>query len=271
VNKTSEIPPTHPRAASLRIRERLTEGFKQGYVAMAGLIAHGRGEAFDYLIGEESIPASLEATRVAVASLLLAKNPVISVNGNLAALAPKETVQLAQLTGSKVEVNLFYRTSERELAIEKVLKRAGAVEVLGVKDSASATIPELHSERRRVDPRGILISDTILVPMEDGDRTEALRKMGKTVIAIDLNPLSRTSRTANVTIVDNVVRAMPNLIVAAKELRLQERPNLDRIVKEFNNENNLIECLNHIQRRISKLDEEGLTIDFGEFSSLSNH
>jgi len=261
----SEIPPTHPRAVSLRIRERLTEGFKQGFVAIAGLIAHGRGEAFDYLIGEQTIPAALQATRVAAASLLLAKNPVISVNGNLAALAPSETVRLAQLTSSKIEVNLFYRTKERELAIEKVLKHVGASQVLGVKDSASATIPELNSERRRVDPKGILISDTILVPMEDGDRTEALRKMGKMVIAIDLNPLSRTSRTASVTIVDNVVRAMPNLIVAAKELRTQERSKLERIVKEFNNENNLIECLNHIQRRISKLNEQGLTIDFEEF------
>jgi 4-phosphopantoate--beta-alanine ligase len=260
----SEIPRTHPRAVSLRIRERLIEGFKQGYVAMAGLIAHGRGEAFDYLIGEESTPSSLQATRTAAALLLLAKNPVISVNGNLAALAPKETVELARLTSSKMEVNLFYRTRERELAIDQVLKNAGAVEVLGVGDSASATIPELHSERRRVDPSGILISDVVLVPLEDGDRTEALRKMGKTVIAIDLNPVSRTSRAANVTIVDNVVRAMPNLMIEANKLRTEAKSKLDNIVKEFNNENNLIECLNHIWRRISKLNEEGLSIDFNE-------
>ena len=31
-------------------------------------------------------------------------------------------------------------------------------------------------------------ADTVLVPLEDGDRTEALVKMGKTVVAIDLNP-----------------------------------------------------------------------------------
>jgi 4-phosphopantoate--beta-alanine ligase len=260
----SEIPPTHPRAVSLRIRERLIEGFKQGYVAMAGLIAHGRGEAFDYLIGEESIPSSLQAARVAAVLLLLAKNPVISVNGNLAALAPKETVELAKLTSSKIEVNLFYRTRERELAIDRVLKNAGAAEVLGIGDSASATIPELHSERRRVDPSGILISDVVLVPMEDGDRTEALRKMRKTVIAIDLNPVSRTSRAASVTIVDNVVRAMPNLTFEANRLRLETKPKLMKMVKEFNNGDNLIECLNHIQRRISKLNENGLSIDFNE-------
>jgi 4-phosphopantoate--beta-alanine ligase len=260
----TEIPETHPRAASLRIRERLIEGFKQGYVAMAGLIAHGRGEAFDYLIGEESIPSSLQAAKAAAASLLLAKNPVISVNGNLAALAPRETVELAKLTNSKIEVNLFYRTRERELAIEKVLKQAGAVRVLGVGDSAAATIPELHSERRRVDPSGILVSDTVFVPMEDGDRTEALRKMGKTVITVDLNPLSRTSRAANLTIVDNVVRAMPNLIAEANKLKKEAKIKLGKIVKEFNNERNLIECLNHIGRRISKLCNEGLSINFNE-------
>ena len=32
------------------------------------------------------------------------------------------------------------------------------------------------------------------------------------MITIDLNPMSRTSRTATVTIVDNVTRAMPGLL-----------------------------------------------------------
>jgi 4-phosphopantoate--beta-alanine ligase len=35
--------------------------------------------------------------------------------------------------------------------------------------------------------------------------------MNKTVIAIDLNPLSRTAKTASITIVDNVIRAIPNI------------------------------------------------------------
>jgi 4-phosphopantoate--beta-alanine ligase len=256
------IPETHPRVASLRVRERLIEGFKEGYVALAGLIAHGRGEAFDYIIGEISTPQALTATRVAVAAMLLAKHPVISVNGNLAALAPEETIKLAEVTNSKIEVNLFYRTQERELAIEKVLKQAGAVKVLGVAEAASATIPELGSERRRVDPRGILIADTVLVPMEDGDRTEALRKMGKTVIAVDLNPLSRTSKAANITIVDNVVRAMPNLLLESKKLKMEPKPKLRNLIKQFNNEKNLTDCLNHIWTRIAKLEKEGLSLEF---------
>ncbi|WXG46053.1 MAG: 4-phosphopantoate--beta-alanine ligase [Candidatus Atabeyarchaeum deiterrae] len=261
----SEIPETHPRSASLRIRERLIEGFKQGYVAMAGLIAHGRGEAFDYLIGELSIDAALVAAKVGAAALLIAKHPVISVNGNLAALAARETIELAQLTNSKTEVNLFYRTPERELIIEGVLKEAGASEVLGVQDSASATIPELDSRRRRVDPRGILVADVVLVPMEDGDRTEALRKMGKTVIAIDLNPISRTAKAASITIVDNVVRAMPNLVLEASKLKSEgKKSELERLVKGFDNRKNLVDCLSQIWNGISRLKKDGFPSTFDE-------
>src|SRR5438874_1799998 len=52
----SDIPNTHPRAASLRLRERLVEGLHAGIVTETGLIAHGRGEAIDYLLGERPHP-----------------------------------------------------------------------------------------------------------------------------------------------------------------------------------------------------------------------
>ena len=42
-----------------------------------------------------------------------------------------------------------------------------------------------------------------------GDRAEILSKTGKKTITIDLNPLSRTSQTSDISIVDNVVRAFP--------------------------------------------------------------
>ena len=42
-------------------------------------------------------------------------------------------------------------------------------------------------------------------------RCEALIALGKQVIVIDLNPLSRTARMAHVTIVDEVSRAMAEL------------------------------------------------------------
>nr|MDQ3976991.1 phosphopantothenate/pantothenate synthetase [Thermoproteota archaeon] len=167
--------------------------------------------------------------------------PVISVNGNTAALCPNTVVELSKVTGASIEVNIFYRTEERERAIRAELEQHGAKKVLGVGSKASARIPELQSERRRVDPDGIYAADTVLVPLEDGDRTEALVKMNKTVIAIDLNPLSRTSRAANITIVDNVVRAMPALVEVARKLR--GTMSLKKIIDNFDNRKHLQESL----------------------------
>jgi len=255
------IPPNHPRRTSLLIREKLVEGFKRGIVVPEGLIAHGRGECFDYLIGESTQPFALRAIEAAVAALLLAKHPVISVNGNTAALVPREVVELAEEVNAKIEVNLFYRTREREEAIAEWLRMHGAREVLGVGEDALATIPELFSERRRVSPRGILVADVVLVPLEDGDRTEALRRMGKTVIAIDLNPLSRTARAANITIVDNVVRAMPLMVEKARELKKKTREELARILESYDNNRVLQEALLHIYKRLQELASSKLTLD----------
>lgn len=259
-----EIPPEHPRAESLKIREKLIENYVKGVVASAGLIAHGRGEAFDYLLGERTTEPALKAIKAAAAALLTAERPVISVNGNTAALAAEDTVKLAKAADAKIEVNLFYRSIERETAIKRLLEKAGAAEVLGVGEDASARISELTSERRRVDPRGILIADVVLVPLEDGDRTEALVRMGKKVIAIDLNPLSRTAQKASITIVDNVVRAMPKLVETVKKLKMESLDERRKILLQFDNHRNLAESLDIIRERLSKLAEEGKNIVFGK-------
>ncbi|BAB65526.1 4-phosphopantoate--beta-alanine ligase [Sulfurisphaera tokodaii] len=252
----SLIPENHPRKESLIIREKIVDGLLDGYVAPQGLIAHGRGECFDYLIGEKTQEFAIKAIKAGVASLLLAKNPVISVNGNMAALVPNEIVKLAELTNAKIEVNLFYRTIERERKIAEILKKAGAKEVLGVDEDASATIPELFSERRRVSPRGIYIADVVLLGLEDGDRTEALVKMGKKVIAIDLNPISRTSQKASITIVDNVIRAFPKMVEIAKELRNKSKEELEQIVKNYNNKEILAESLRFISNYLLQLSRD---------------
>jgi 4-phosphopantoate---beta-alanine ligase len=226
----------------------LVNGFRRGLVVPEGLIAHGRGEAYDYLIGERTTKIARRAIRAAAAMLLLSKRPVISVNGNTAALCPKTLVELAKVTGAAIEINLFYRSEKREMAIKAELEMNGAREVLGVGSRALAGIPELQSERRRVDPDGIYIADTVLVPLEDGDRTEALVKLNKTVITVDLNPLSRTARTANITIVDNVVRAMPALVEAAYELRGTK--SLKKIIDNFDNKKNLRDSLKIIKGEI---------------------
>ena len=242
------IPSCHPRAESLYIRELLVKGFRNGIVAPEGLIAHGRGETFDYLLGEKTTDTARTAIKAACSSLLLAIHPVISVNGNLTALCPKEIVELSNLVNADIEVNLFYWTRERELAIEKELKKMGAKTVLGIRSRDSARIPELQSERRTVDQDGIYTADNTLVPLEDGDRTEALIKMHKKVIAIDLNPLSRTSMAATITITDNAIRALPMMIVEAKRLKQKNDIILKKILNEFDNSKNLSESLQIIRR-----------------------
>jgi 4-phosphopantoate--beta-alanine ligase len=242
------IPSDHPRAKSLYIREMLVNGFRRGLVVPEGLIAHGRGEAYDYLIGERTTKTAQRAIKAAAAMMVLSSRPVISVNGNTAAMCPNTVVELAKVAGASIEVNIFYRTEKREKAIKAELELHGAKKVLGAGSKASARIPELQSERRRVDPDGIYAADTVLVPLEDGDRTEALIKMNKTVITIDLNPLSRTSRAANITIVDNVVRAMPALVEAAR--RLRGTMSLKKITDNFDNSKNLQESLKIIKGEV---------------------
>jgi 4-phosphopantoate--beta-alanine ligase len=79
--------------------------------------------------------------------------------------------------------------------------------------------------------------------------------MGKTVVAIDLNPMSRTARSANITIVDNVIRAIPKMIMAVKKFKDLEQEQremvMKRIVKEFNNHKNLLESLSIMQGNIA--------------------
>ncbi|MBN1785545.1 MAG: DUF137 domain-containing protein, partial [Candidatus Methanofastidiosa archaeon] len=109
-----QVPTDHPRYRSLKIRELLVKGLEDGIVGKTGLIAHGRGEAFDYLYAEKSQGFALEAIRASAATLLLADHPVISVNGNVAALVRSETIALSKLIPADIEINLFYWSKERE-------------------------------------------------------------------------------------------------------------------------------------------------------------
>jgi len=261
MNEHGIIPSDHPRAESLRIREKLIKGLERGIVAKAGLIAHGRGEAFDYILGEVTHDFAIEAMQAAIAAFLVAKNPVFSVNGNVAALVPEEYVKLAKIVGAKLEVNLFYRTKERELAIKEALMEAGADEVLGVDDEYKTVIPEISHLRRYVDKRGIYIADVIFVPLEDGDRTMALRKMGKNVVTIDLNPLSRTAQWASITIVDNLVRAIPKMIEIAYQFKKKPKEELLEIIKNYNNAKILSKALKKIRERLNALAEKGVFLE----------
>jgi len=195
------------------------------------MIAHGRGEAFDYLLGEVTSDSAMDAIREVSARLLSAEHPVISVNGNTVVLAGEDLIRVAAVVGCPIEVNLYYRTPERvsglidRLSQQRDAVAAGAapddwcgnweevvesVPLLG--GAADHGIPGLEGPRAKCCWDGIGRADVVLVPLEDGDRCEALVAAGKQVLVIDLNPLSRTSMTATVTIVDEVSRASSKLL-----------------------------------------------------------
>jgi 4-phosphopantoate--beta-alanine ligase len=246
-----QIPRSHPRYISLMTREKLSQAVKQKVVHETGLIAHGRGEAFDYLLGETTISEADMAAKVAAAVLLCATNPVISVNGNVAALAARECVALAGHIPAKIEINLFHRTQLRVNKIASVLSKHGASCVYGVRPTAK--IPGLAHDRALCDRRGIFSADVVLVPLEDGDRCEALRAMEKSVIAIDLNPLSRTAKAASITIVDNVTRAIPRIDYWVQELSDAKKTDLSNLVRSWDNKKNLGLVLAFLSKRLNSL------------------
>jgi len=247
-----EIPKSHPRYASLVLRERLVEGFKQGIVAPQGLIAHGRGEMFDYLLGERTTKESRVASRAAAALLIRAKRPVISVNGNVAVLCPDDVVRLSEISDARIEIGLFHRTDERVSKIQNLLGDHGAKDVLGF--LPDATIPGLDHSRALCSKEGIYSADVVLIPLEDGDRAEALTRMGKRTIAIDLNPMSRTARTASITIVDEVTRALPELIKNVEDLDGDTKAAMHSLSK-YDRDENLEEIAEEMSENLKKFLE----------------
>ncbi len=203
-------------------RERLADMVQRGLVTPTGLISHGRGEAYDYLMGERSTDAALEAERAAA-------------NGNAAALDPEGIIALAGKIPAKIEVNLFHRTPERMEGLISYLESKGAVNVLG--RDPDSRIQGLEHDRALCTSEGIFGADVILVPIEDGDRAEALVAMGKKVISIDLNPLSRTSKAATVPVCDEISRAIENISRFVDELR-GDRETIIKTLDDFSNQEN---------------------------------
>lgn len=246
----TDIPKSHPRYASLVARERVAEGVKKGYTSSQGLIAQGRGECFDYLLGERTTPSAEAATIAAAALLLLAERPALSVNGNVAALVPEEMVALADSLRIPLEVNLFHRSEERVKKIADLLRDKGAKNVLG--EMPDASVPGLEHARALATRGGIFDADVVLIPLEDGDRCEALVAMGKKVIAIDLNPLSRTARKATVSIVDNILRAVPHLTDHVTRLSDVPRADLEKMASQYDNEKVLRQAVQEMQDHLER-------------------
>ncbi|MBN1525079.1 MAG: phosphopantothenate/pantothenate synthetase [Spirochaetales bacterium] len=258
---STDIPDSHPRKVSLEMRERLVHGWEQKVVATAGLFAHGRGEAFDYILGEQTHAAADSAIEAAAAALLLADKPVISVNGNVAALTAKECVDAGRAASAQLEINLFYRCLEREKAIEQVLLAAGAKTVYGVGEDADSRVPGLESERGKVDSRGIFHADVVFLALEDGDRTEQLVRMGKKVIAVDLNPFSRTAQFADITIIDNIVRVFPLLIEKIEKLKTKDKTAVWKIVDLYNNKKTVGEVIKAVRLKLADMEKKGIFME----------
>ena len=115
----SNISKSHPRYRSLIAREKLVEASNNGLLAHSAMIAHGRGEAFDYLLGEETSKSAKLAIKEVAYRLNKSKNPIISVNGNTVVLAGEDLIRIAAVLECPIEINLYYRTEER---ISKLLR-----------------------------------------------------------------------------------------------------------------------------------------------------
>ena len=252
-----DIPESHPRRESLLSRQKLVDAASKGMLAESALIAHGRGEAFDYLLGEKTCDSARLAIMETAYRLLNSEKCVISVNGNTVALAGPQLIACAAVLGCPIEVNIYYRTPKRmevllstlmeqqQLALNlypQIKNKITDVKILG--GNPDGRIPNLEGPRAKCHSDGILSADTILVPLEDGDRCEALIAMGKTVCVIDLNPLSRTAQMATVTIVDELTRCVPILLEtlmqnSVKSLDWNNKENLENVIQEilrnFNN------------------------------------
>ena len=252
-----EIPKTHPRYGSLLLRERIATGVENGLVAPAGLAAHGRGEAFDYLLGEITSNEARKQARAAAAALLISRSPVISVNGNSTVLALNETMELALEINANIEVNLFHPSEERIERLVSLFEESGAMNVRG--RERDSIIPGIEHNRGRCSRDGIFSADTVLVLLEDGDRTRALKQMGKYVIAVDLNPLSRTPRTCDIPVIDNITRALPEITAQVRRIRRLGEGQLKEIIEDFNARKSLGKVVSEITDRLN--EEFSKTLD----------
>jgi len=233
MNQDYQLPKSHPRYLSLSTRELIVAGVEAGVTSPHGLIAQGRGEAFDYLIGEETNDFAMDAIDAALCLLKKAERPVFSINGNVAALVPEQIIKLAKLFNAKLEVNIFHASQVRVAKIKAKLESNGAREVL--LPDPDCALKGLEHNRRFINPAGIQLADVVFVPLEDGDRCQALVAQGKKVITVDLNPLSRTAKTANVTIVDNLVRCITVMIERFSFINKLNELDLNNSLDQYNN------------------------------------
>ena len=168
------IPKDHPRYTSLVTRKHLADCARKGIFRGKDLPPTGAARRSITCSAKKQAkaPAGLNTWP---ALLRTASRPVISVNGNTAALAAREIALLQKACGAKVEVNLFHRTRNACSRSKPLLRDAGADVFSG---QAERLLPLSH-DRAFSRRDGMYAADVVLVPLEDGDRCEVLVDMGK--------------------------------------------------------------------------------------------
>ncbi len=94
--------------------------------------------------------------------------------------------------------------------------------------------------------------------------------MGKTVIGIDLNPLSRTSLAATVSIVDDVERALSSVEGFAKVLKANPEE-AERLRRTYNKSKNLKAVYAHLTSRLGSLSMAPAAGRVPRWSSRRHH
>jgi|GEM_PF-1340059 len=160
-----------------------------------------------------------------------------------------ELGDLARACGAPLEVNLFHRSDRRMDLVCDFVEGETGLKVLG--RDQDAVLEGIASDRARCTREGLLSADVVLIPLEDGDRAQAMVKAGKRVISIDLNPLSRTSLAAEVAVVDEITRAVPGITAWCS--RFRTRPEEARgVLAAFDNHENLGSLLQRICRGLEE-------------------
>jgi 4-phosphopantoate--beta-alanine ligase len=80
--------------------------------------------------------------------------------------------------------------------------------------------------------------------------------MEKLVITIDLNPLSRTAQAAHISIVDNLTRAVANMIELVPDLKNMEDEDLWEIIDGYDNSMTLIDAVEEMKDHLIQKQNE---------------
>ncbi len=217
----TKIPRSHPRYSSLITREKLIEAYEDGILDEGTLIEFGREEAVDYLIGERTIEEAYRSTKVAVAYILLSKNPMIVLDGVCLALSANE--------------------------IKKICRSLGLSIYLGESEVRERLIGRLKEEE--IEPKEYMDTNLLIFHRKN----KIFRDFNGRKIYFGLNIFSNDLKGVDVVIIDNVIRFFSNIEEIFDKLREKSRRELIKITEDYKNEEIFMETLNFVIKRIERI------------------